>query len=787
LLKGDLDWIVMKCLEKDRTRRYETANGLAADLKRHLNNEAVVARPPSAAYKLQKLVRRNQLAFAAAGAVSAALVLGLVVAVVGLARERLAKQRALEAEAEQTRLKEDAVVARNDAVAQQERAVASEREARLNLYAADTMTAQQHLARGNLGAARKLLDAHAPSSGEDHRGWEWRYLREQAEGARPVRLEGHTGTVKRIRFSPDGRILASAGGDFRLWDLDKQNQSRPWNRPEKVRDFGFTSDGRLGVITHDGELLLLDPVTLRVLKSWPVPKARTIVFSPAGNGAAIERNGDSALWLDLDTGASKPIFGGEDVWPRDVSDDGTMVCGLRGNNVFVWSIADNAPLAKEPKLPGSGWLTDLNFLPGRKAIVVASFNREPVVLAAKDSRWNWEFPFVEFKPAERGISGLAVSREGGFVATSGYSHEVSLWSLTDFRRQVRFHGHFDEAFSVAVSSDGRTVASGGQDRLVLLWDSRWREPVQRIEGSFTFGAPVFSHDSRWLALPGQSNRVEVWDLPDNRLVQTLPDAGVPLSFGEGDRELLTLFGSRLLNWTTRTWQPADSVELGYAPALVDWSPLGTRLMVAVGGHVVAVADTNGVIHLWNRTSRKAVGSFTARCDALALAPNDRWLALTDSEKAVGTVVLWDLDEGRPVPKSSRRAHPRELTWLSFSPDSRRLATFSGDSLAKLWSVEPLELLHELRGHKRGVFGGGFSADGRTLASVDHIHALNLWHVETGRQLAAFEPALPAGLDGDLTQAAFSPDGQYLIAGWVNGPCQFWHAPSFEAGATSATK
>src|SRR5258707_14340474 len=70
LLKGDLDWIVMKCLEKDRARRYETANGLAMDLKRHLNNETVVARPPSSASRFQKLVRRNKLLFAAACAVA---------------------------------------------------------------------------------------------------------------------------------------------------------------------------------------------------------------------------------------------------------------------------------------------------------------------------------------------------------------------------------------------------------------------------------------------------------------------------------------------------------------------------------------------------------------------------------------------------------------------------------------------------------------------------------------------------------------------------------------------
>ena len=88
LLRVDLDWIVMKCLEKDRTRRYETANGLAADIQRHLNNDAVLACPPSAVYRFQKLVRRNKLAFAAGFSVAAALVLGLAVSTWMFLRER---------------------------------------------------------------------------------------------------------------------------------------------------------------------------------------------------------------------------------------------------------------------------------------------------------------------------------------------------------------------------------------------------------------------------------------------------------------------------------------------------------------------------------------------------------------------------------------------------------------------------------------------------------------------------------------------------------------------------
>ena len=97
-LKGDLDWIVMKCLEKDRTRRYETANGLAADLKRHLNNEPVVARPPSAAYKFQKAFRRNKLVFAAGGVVVVGLLIGLAALAFALVRERALKSESARAD-----------------------------------------------------------------------------------------------------------------------------------------------------------------------------------------------------------------------------------------------------------------------------------------------------------------------------------------------------------------------------------------------------------------------------------------------------------------------------------------------------------------------------------------------------------------------------------------------------------------------------------------------------------------------------------------------------------------
>jgi tetratricopeptide (TPR) repeat protein len=103
LLRGDVDWIVMKCLEKDRTRRYETANGLAADIRRHLDDEPVTAGAPSAAYRLRKFVKRHRAQVIAACAVAVALLAGIVGTSWGLVQSSRARSAGLQRELEDQR------------------------------------------------------------------------------------------------------------------------------------------------------------------------------------------------------------------------------------------------------------------------------------------------------------------------------------------------------------------------------------------------------------------------------------------------------------------------------------------------------------------------------------------------------------------------------------------------------------------------------------------------------------------------------------------------------------
>jgi hypothetical protein len=220
----------MKCLEKDRARRYETANGLAFDLKRHLSNEPVLARPPSAGYKLQKAFRRNKLVFTAGTVMAITLVGGIAVStwqaiVASRARnaekeQRLAAQtqrdkaQAAQKEAERAQQAEKQERVRADE--QRQRAEAGETSARRNLYVAYISLAQQAWEQNNVVRLRELLDETAT---DPARGFEWYYWQRQAHLELKT-LRGHTDFVMSVAYSSDGQRIVTGSADHlaKVWE-----------------------------------------------------------------------------------------------------------------------------------------------------------------------------------------------------------------------------------------------------------------------------------------------------------------------------------------------------------------------------------------------------------------------------------------------------------------------------------------------------------------------------------------------------------------------------------------
>jgi len=272
VLRGDLDWIVMKALEKDRGRRYETANGLAMDVQRHLADEPVIACPPKPLYKLQKMVRRNKLAFAAAFGLGAALVAGAMVsswqAVRAVRAEKLARD--------------------NSRTAQEQRQRAEQQSQALRLlsYVNEMNLAQRYLYEKKVTEAMGLLQGYqGRRDGADLRGFEWRYLFRICRGNYLMQLPKHAQVVGWMEFSPDGRMLATYCWDrkLRLWDLKNSSRKPVWEMANVTGPGGFSTNGdQLVFGLTNGTIQVYQISTHRQSKVLD-GAGELVAFSPGGN------------------------------------------------------------------------------------------------------------------------------------------------------------------------------------------------------------------------------------------------------------------------------------------------------------------------------------------------------------------------------------------------------------------------------------------------------------------------------------------------------------------------
>jgi hypothetical protein len=269
LVSGDLDWIVMKCLEKERSRRYDTANGLAQDIQRYLSDEPISARRPSAGYRLRRFVRRNREPAIAAVLVLIVLLVGIVGTTWGLfeakseqrradeearnarEQERIANARATEAEnarlAEAERVKErDAAIEREkDRVKERDKAVkdADNRadDLKYQLGVSNMILASNAYDNRDVRLAIERLDSVPP----EQRGWEWHYLKRQSRGGL-FTLYGHTQPVTSVTFSPDGMRFATSSLDqtAMVWDARTgKPQVELKGHTRGVRSVSFSPDG----------------------------------------------------------------------------------------------------------------------------------------------------------------------------------------------------------------------------------------------------------------------------------------------------------------------------------------------------------------------------------------------------------------------------------------------------------------------------------------------------------------------------------------------------------------
>jgi serine/threonine protein kinase len=211
LVRGEIDWIVMKCLEKDRTRRYESANGLARDIQRYLSDEPVEACPPSAGYRLRTFARRYRTPLSVAGAFLMLLVVGAIVSAWQAIRATVAEGVAKSSEEAAQEQKREADNAKAQAEKRRDELANLNETLRRANYIADMNLARVAWDENNLARTGELLEKYRLRPGEkDLRGFEWHYLNRLLHGDELI-ISAHDGWVTAVVFKPDGKRLVSCG------------------------------------------------------------------------------------------------------------------------------------------------------------------------------------------------------------------------------------------------------------------------------------------------------------------------------------------------------------------------------------------------------------------------------------------------------------------------------------------------------------------------------------------------------------------------------------------------
>jgi WD40 repeat protein len=747
LLRGDLDWIVMKAMDKDRSRRYETANGLARDIQRHLNNEPVNARPPSAAYRFERLVRRNRLTFAAISGVAAALLVGLGGV---LWQWRRAEQHA------RGELKHRLAAEESSAVT------------RLNRYAADISVAAQAVERGDYGLARRTLAALRPQPGEqDLRGFEWRYLWSHCQGDQLATLTGHEWIVTCAAFSRDGKLFATGSQDAttRVWDTRRRQLItvlRSTN--EAIWSVAFAPDGELLMTAGSkGSTKFWNTSTWSVVTNFP---GRIAVLSKVGSVVAVadsspfwwEAAGNVTLW-DYRTGKQLTRFDRPGRSLALSSDGQILAVAGKATGIELWDVPSGKvrqTLATEKPV----W--SLNFSPDGQRLAAAGWSSDV---------WVWDLagdpPPEKLKGHQLTVWSATFSPDSSIIATTGSDQTIRLWDAVTLQLKSILRGHGGEVWCAAFSPDAELLVSGGKDQNVMLWSAKSHGSRESLPNQKDT-RPIFSADGSQVivAIPsGAAPRFALWDASRRVQIAEIP-AGFPCGFSFDRRRVAMLsIGQDALKLWSATDQTEKVVPLANAPS---GNKPFRRFGFSPGRETFFAIDRDGQVFLWEAGTGKFLGVFQGPAPPIrnaVLGPGGKHMAISVERENV--VRFYE----RAASRETRLAGHRDfVSGLAFSPDGTLLASGSVDGTIRLWSATNCEPRGVLFGHMQEATDVDFSNDGHTLASVGFGESVRLWHLPTCRELISLD--LPRA--GKFLQ--FSHDGKYLAVTTSDNAVELLDAP-----------
>jgi len=650
-------------------------------------------------------------------------------------------------------------------------------------YISSIQSADDMIKGAQFGRAREIL-ADCP---ERLRDWEWGYLQYLCNNPNSRILEGHTGWVGQIRFSPDGKWLASAGldGSVRLWNVETG---------EKIDEFaekGATSWG--ASFSPDGKLLAFslgvprDATTVLQIGIWDLESGSktffetrhtdliwSVEFSPDGKQVLTSCwDKDAKLW-NVETGELVQTFGPhpDQVWSAVFSPDGKRIatgCAhfpLRDPKRRMARIWDAETGEVICQLAGhSAEVSGVAFSPDGSLVATGGWDGAAKLWETETWGEIWTSP-----NHESAVVHVSFSPDGRFLATAGRDGRARIFDVSaGSETGSPLEGHIGRIHCVTFSPDGNLVATSGEDGAIRLWSLESAKDVL-TDHEDAVHSIAFSHDGKLIVTGSRDRTAKLWDLELGSVIHTFPHEdrvyGVAISPDE-KRVATTSSDKTAVIWDTKTGKRLLSFRK-HSDTVHD-------VAFSPDGKSVATASLDKTARIWDAKSGDELLQPFKHGDgvrAIDFSPDGKRLATACAD---GTATVWDAKTGEEVIRLV--GHTGIVADVVFSPDGRRIATASSDGTARIWNAITGECLFPLSGHKEWVTDVAFSPDGKRVVTVSRDTTAIVWDADTGRLTLRLE-----GHKRYVFSVAISPDGKLIATGGNDKTVRLWRALPWKTGA-----